>query len=120
MVTIFKAILSNQIFYYTRCTTPKRVTSLWGPSPSHCARDYSSFRRNIPAVMSRYVRFDWPEIGTSNLPLQRRTRYRSTNLKQKLFPFWHCKHWLIRKSEYGAEPVETAEVRKKKLNSKIL
>ena len=29
---------SNQIFHYTRCTTPKRVTSLRGPSPRHCAR----------------------------------------------------------------------------------
>ena len=31
--------LSNyQIFHYTSCTTPKRVTSLHGPSPRHCAR----------------------------------------------------------------------------------
>ena len=29
---------SSQIFHYTRCNTPKRVTSLWGPSPRHCAR----------------------------------------------------------------------------------
>ena len=28
----------NQIFYYTRCSTPKRVTSWRGPSPRHCAR----------------------------------------------------------------------------------
>ena len=27
----------NQIFYYTRCITPKRVTSWRGPSPRHCA-----------------------------------------------------------------------------------
>ena len=26
-----------QIFYYTRCITPKRVTSLRGPSRHHCA-----------------------------------------------------------------------------------
>ena len=26
-----------QIFYYTHCITPKRVTSLRGPSPCHCA-----------------------------------------------------------------------------------
>ena len=31
-------IKSNQIFHYTRCNTPKRVTSWWGPSPRHCAR----------------------------------------------------------------------------------
>ena len=29
---------SNQIFHYTRCNTPKRVTSWRGPSPPHCAR----------------------------------------------------------------------------------
>ena len=31
-------INQNQIFYYTRCNTPKRVTSWRGPSPRHCAR----------------------------------------------------------------------------------
>ena len=30
-------IKSNQIFRYTRCSTPNRVTSLRGPSPRHCA-----------------------------------------------------------------------------------
>ena len=29
---------SNQIFHYTGCITPKRVTSLRDPSPRHCAR----------------------------------------------------------------------------------
>ena len=28
----------NQIFHYTRCNTPRRVTSWRGPSPCHCAR----------------------------------------------------------------------------------
>ena len=28
---------SNQIFHYIRCNTQKRVTSLRGPSPRHCA-----------------------------------------------------------------------------------
>ena len=31
-------IKSSQIFHYTRCNTPKRVTSLRGTSPRHCAR----------------------------------------------------------------------------------
>ena len=30
--------MTNQIFHYTRCITPKRVTSLRGPSPRHWAR----------------------------------------------------------------------------------
>ena len=43
---------------------------------------HSSFRRNVAEVASRWqhcVRFDRPKIWTSDLPLQRRTRYRSTN-----------------------------------------
>ena len=43
---------------------------------------HSFFRRNLAAVASRRqhcVQFDRPEIWTSDLPLQRRTRYRSTN-----------------------------------------
>ena len=30
-------IKTNQIFRYTRCIAPKRVVSLRGPSPRHCA-----------------------------------------------------------------------------------
>ena len=29
---------SNQIFHYTRCNTPERVTSWRSQSPRHCAR----------------------------------------------------------------------------------
>ena len=29
---------SNQNFYYTRCITPERVTSLRGPTPRYCAQ----------------------------------------------------------------------------------
>ena len=32
-----RALLLNQIFHYTRCNTPKRVTSWRGPSPRHCS-----------------------------------------------------------------------------------
>ena len=56
---------SNQIFHYTRCITPKRVTSLRGPSPSHCARATQLFLRNVAAEASRWqhcVRSDRPEI----------------------------------------------------------
>ena len=38
MAAIFKAILSNQIFHYTHCITPKRVTSLKDPASDHCTR----------------------------------------------------------------------------------
>ena len=30
--------IKYQIFHYTRCNTPKRVTSWRGPFPRHCAR----------------------------------------------------------------------------------
>ena len=43
----------NQIFYYIRCITPKRVTSLRGPSPRHAAQQHSSIQKNIAAVASR-------------------------------------------------------------------
>ena len=69
--------ISNQIFHYTRCITLKRVTSLRGPYPRHCAWQHSFFRRNVAEVASRWphcVQFD----RTSDLPLRRRMRYRST------------------------------------------
>ena len=34
----FCEVWLNQIFHYTRCNTPKRVTSWRGPSPRHCTR----------------------------------------------------------------------------------
>ena len=43
---------------------------------------HSFFRRNVGAMTNRCqqcVQFDRPEIWTSDLPLQRRTRYRPTN-----------------------------------------
>ena len=75
---------SNQIFHYTRCNTPKRETGWRGSSPRNCAYgQHSSFRRTVPAVTRRWqhcVQFDRPEIRSSDLPLERRTRYSSTNL----------------------------------------
>ena len=74
---------SNQIFHYTRCILPKRVTRLASPSPFHCARATQLLSKKCSSrVASRwqhYVRFERPEIWTSHLPLQKRTRYRSTN-----------------------------------------
>ena len=72
----------NQIFYYTRWITPKRVTSWRGPSPRHCARAtqlLSKKCRSGGEPLATLCRFDRPEIWTSDLPLQRRTRYSSTN-----------------------------------------
>ena len=88
-----KAIIFNwnQIFHYTRSNelTSKYEEVFWGtkykesPFPRHCAcGEHNSFGRNVATMVSRWqrcVRFDRPEIWTSDLPLQRRTRYRSTN-----------------------------------------
>ena len=38
-------IKSNQIFHYTRCITPKRVTSLRGPSSRYCTRATQLFSK---------------------------------------------------------------------------
>ena len=45
---------TNQIFHYTRCNTPKRVTSWRGSFPRYCTRANSSFRRNAAPEVSRW------------------------------------------------------------------
>ena len=73
---------SRSNFHYTRCIMPKRVTSCPGPSRVIAPGQHSFFRRNVAAMTSRWqhrVRFDRFEIWTLELPLQKRTRYRSTN-----------------------------------------
>ena len=61
----------------------KRVTS-WGAHLLVIApAQHSSFQRNVATMAHRWqlcVRFDWPEIWTLNVPLQRRKHCRSTNL----------------------------------------
>ena len=72
--------LSNQIFHYSSCNTSKRVTSLRGPSLRHWAR--------TTQFLLKKCRSDGVQLETLcpiwsardlNLPLQRRTRYHSTN-----------------------------------------
>ena len=58
-------LFKNQIFYFTPCITPKRITGLQGPFLRHCTGQHSSFQRNVAAVESRWqhcLRFDRPEI----------------------------------------------------------
>ena len=38
IMTVVCQMKINQIFHYTRCITLKRITSLRGPSPRHCAQ----------------------------------------------------------------------------------
>ena len=73
---------SNQIFHYTRSITPKRVTSWWSHLRVIAPGQHGFFRRIVVAVPCPWqhcVRFDRPEIWTSDLPLQKQTCYRSTN-----------------------------------------
>ena len=56
---------SNQIFHYTRCITPKRVTTFRAHPRIIAPGQHNFIRRNIAAVASRWqhcVRFDRPEI----------------------------------------------------------
>ena len=56
---------SNQIFHYTCCITPKRVTSLQAHLRVIAPGQHSSLRRNVASVASRWqhcVQFDGPEI----------------------------------------------------------
>ena len=60
----------------------KACNVMVGPSLRHCTWQHSSFWRNFAVVLSHWqpcVRFDWLEIWTSDLLLQRRTCYCSTN-----------------------------------------
>ena len=72
----------NQIFRYTRCNTPKRVTSFAGPifaslHPGNTASFKKCRSDGEPLVTLCTI---WPARDrTSDLPLQRWTRYRSTN-----------------------------------------
>ena len=64
-VTAGAVYKSNQIFHYTRCNTPERVTSWRGLLRVIAPGQHSSFRRNVATVASRWqhcVRFDRPEI----------------------------------------------------------
>ena len=76
----------------TRCITPKRVTSRRGPSPHHYAiGQNSSFRRMVEVVANRWqhrVRFDWPEIWTSDLPFLPKTNALPLNPAGRWKPFF--------------------------------
>ena len=65
MAAVFKAVLSNQIFHYTYCITPNRVTSLQSPSPRYCARSTQLLLKKCPSggdPLATLCRFDRPEI----------------------------------------------------------
>ena len=70
---------SNQILIIFAVLRQSVYRVLRSPSPRHCTYgQHSYFRKNVAAVAScwqLYVRFDRPEIWTSDLPLQGRTHY---------------------------------------------
>ena len=53
----FLQLFSNQIFHYTRCNTPKRVTSLRSPSPRHCSR--------ATQLLSKKMSQRWQTVGST-------------------------------------------------------
>ena len=73
----------NQIFCYTRCITSKRPTSLWGPSPRHCAWATPLFSKKCRSGGEPLAAVGpiWPARDlNSDFPVQRQTRYRLTIL----------------------------------------
>ena len=60
----FRVFQSNQIFHYTPCIVPKRVTSWRGSSSRHCAR--------VAAVAS--CKQTGQDLNL-RLPFERQTRY---------------------------------------------
>ena len=68
----------NQVFHYILAVLRVCGAHLRVIAPGQ----HSSCRRNVAAVASRWqhrVQFNWPKIWSSNLPLQKRMRYCSTN-----------------------------------------
>ena len=87
-------MFSNQVFHYSRCIAPKRVTSWRGPSSRQFAcGQHSSLRRNVAAVASRWqrivsdltsVRFELRSTApeTNALPLDQLAGFHGPNLSQ--------------------------------------
>ena len=88
-------------FVYCCLKLPKNPLPLRNPgyAPGVCMAHFhviapgqhNSFRRNVTVVASRWqhsVRFDRPEIWTSDLLIQGRTRYRSTNFSYNPTNTW--------------------------------
>ena len=91
------SLSSNLIFHYPRWITPKRVTGWRGPSPRHCARATQLLSKKCRSVgVGNTVRFDQPENWSSDLSLQRRSRYRSANWLNK-FSVLVLKLWMQQK-----------------------
>ena len=92
---------ANQIFHYTRCNTPKRVTSLWGPSPRHCARATQLLSKKCrsggeplatlcPIWPARDLNLGPPAPETNALPLDQLEKRTS----RKMF-FWQMIFWEV-------------------------
>ena len=71
---------SNQIFHYTRCITPKRVTSWRGPSLHHCAlatqllskktpQRWQAVGNTVTNLTGRDLNLRPPAPETNSLPL---------------------------------------------------
>ena len=67
----------NQIVHDTRCIALKHVTCLRGPSPRHCAWATQLLLKKCRTggePLQHCIWFDWPEIWTSDRPLQKQAR----------------------------------------------
>ena len=78
----------NQIFHYTRCNTPKRVTSWRGPSPRHCPRatQLLSLSQRWRAVGNAVSDLTGPRFE----PLTSRSRDERVTARPSI---WFCTDW---------------------------
>ena len=95
----------NQIFHYTRCNTPERVTSWRGPSPRHCARATQLLSKKCrnggeplatlcPILPARDLNLRPPAPETNALPLDRQTKFQPLRSNSTTKCFWCTKtHW---------------------------
>ena len=66
---------SNQMFRYTRCNTPKRVTSWRGPSSRHCSR--------ATQLLSKKCRSGGEPLATKLNIGQKMLRFREVTLESR-------------------------------------
>ena len=99
---------SNQIFHYTRCNTPKRVTSWRGPSPRHCAQATQLLSKKCrsggeplatlcPIWPAQDLNLRPPSPETNALPLDQLAGLSENNYCKKFFFFFlsennYCKN----------------------------
>ena len=123
MAGIFKATLLNQIKTFiivaVLCPSTKRVCGahlrVIVPGQYNSFEEISLRSWAVGNTVSDLTGLRF-KPQTSSSRDERIPRF--TNLQKKLSQSWQCKHWLIRKPEYEAEPVKNSSSTKQKIKLK--